>query len=488
MDASAGFQEIATALLELLMDDNVNASSINELHESFLIKFAGDMPFLFKPCHVLVTMLQDPSFYNSSNRKIAALGILARRYCDMPLEDNPFVMYFKSLLENANTLEQSPIGTGKKSQNEPIEENDRLSFLEKLVIAQLIESDSSAPIWNEKLPALIKTTTEKIKKSPRILDLPKLSKAKEKQLVNLKFVHSGIRGYLSEPKEEGENDSDIEKAALKTLYGSDSNKNIPLAFISHRPDFITLSPPLHFARDELVWMMPTEPGFHVPIIDSSVGLELKGEATEALQLINQAFNEALSLLQRQTLLNELAKDPKIVSHLGITPQRLPDLVENNPMIAIDVILKLMETSDMTEYFTMLVNMDMSVHSMEVVNRLTSSVELPKEFLYLYISNCIKTCEGFQDKYMQNRLVRLLCVFLQSLIRHRIIDFQELYIEILTFCVEFSRIREAAALYRLMKQLESEDASLQQILTKKLELHQHLSEAAKNFPSKDKDGK
>lgn len=111
-----------------------------------------------------------------------------------------------------------------------------------------------------------------------------------------------------------------------------------------------------------------EPAFHVPIIDPSVGLELKGEASEALQLINQAFKEALSLQQRQTLLNELARDPKIVSHLGITPQQLPDLVENNPMIAIDVILKLMETSDMNEYFSMLVNMDMSVHSMEVVNR------------------------------------------------------------------------------------------------------------------------
>lgn len=104
------------------------------------------------------------------------------------------------------------------------------------------------------------------------------------------------------------------------------------------------------------------------MIDPEAGLEPSTSASEALQLINQAFNEALSIQQRQNLLEELARDPKIVSHLGVTPQRLPDLVENNPMIAIDVILKLMETSDMNEYFSMLVNMDMSVHSMEVVNR------------------------------------------------------------------------------------------------------------------------
>lgn len=219
------------------------------------------------------------------------------------------------------------------------------------------------------------------------------------------------------------------------------------------PPFTRLTPPvLPLQPGEVRWLHPELP--HLLRWDKTMGQD-QTTLQELQSLLKEALAGPLLPTQQQQVLKELEANKKLVLSLSLTPPSLPQLVEHNPAIAFEVLLRLIQLAQGNEYLPALVNMEMSLHSMEVINRLSKAVHLPSEFVHLYISNCIVSCQAAQeDKYVQTRRVRLVCVFLQSLIRNRIINVQDLSYEVQAFCIEFSRVKEAAALFRLLKTLEN----------------------------------
>ncbi|KAK2587164.1 hypothetical protein KPH14_002917 [Odynerus spinipes] len=431
-----------TKLLDILDEENMDTTLenlCNQLHQVF------SKEDRFKVGMTLLLLLQHIDLLPKHGQRIIALTMLFDLYRGEPLASTPFATVFVQVLkpqEDTNNGVTIPNFSG----HIPV-----LSECEKNLLVNLLG-------YNQK---------EVMKKTPRQLIVDDLYFASTTpiDLTNLQLQLAEYHSELPSISKCG-NPIILPDMDHTKVTGSDKKmlRNVtenlivgdpPLYAQSYSPEFLRLAPPLYHSINELTWFNVTDPSEFTVEYDSSMCISNCAGA-EARRLMGKAFKSVLTLQQQQHLVNELDRDPKLVYHIGLTPGKLPDLVENNPLIAIEVLLKLMQSSQITEYFSVLVNMEMSLHSMEVVNRLTTTVDLPTEFVHLYISNCISTCETIKDRYMQNRLVRLVCVFLQSLIRNKIINVQELFIEVQAFCIEFSRIREAAALFRLLKQLESGD--------------------------------
>uniref|UniRef100_A0A7N0SVW8 CCR4-NOT transcription complex subunit 11 n=1 Tax=Kalanchoe fedtschenkoi TaxID=63787 RepID=A0A7N0SVW8_KALFE len=430
-----GMEESAS-LMALLKSEQ---RPLEEITADFTSNFPRSLHF--NVCCSLALLLESKEMLKLTQRMVA-LAILIQAYSSQPASANPFI----SLLINVACDEKS-------------DKHERALILQLL---GAVNPNSQKEILKQSIVDYIKVVDPSALVFPSKGQLQQLfGDRSQSEPFNSLWKNAYVKNVLPDPDlpagcDANSPEFDLFPESKHKIGHGDRDETISgllqnMSLEGLGPQWIRPFPPrLPVLDGELMWLIPDNN--HELLWDHSMCADNSRGAT-IRDLIAKALKGPLPPPQQQQFFNELNNDPKLVYQCGLTPRKLPELVENNPLIAVEVLIKLMHSSEILEYYTILVNMDMSLHSMEVVNRLTTAVELPKEYVHMYIRNCISSCVNIKDKYMQNRLVRLVCVFLQSLIRNNYIDVKEIFIEVQAFCIEFSRIREAAGLFRLLKTLE-----------------------------------
>ena len=185
--------------------------------------------------------------------------------------------------------------------------------------------------------------------------------------------------------------------------------------------------------------------------------------TQLHQLFDKSMKQSLTNNDKQILL-ELYKqyynNTQQSTQQLFNTTTLIQLIDKNSSLVSELLqyIYTIDTELFDTYITVLTQIDVNLHSMEIVNRLTLTCKLSNEFIHTYITQCLTTCHKLQyDKYLQIRLIRLVCVFIASLLRNNIIDQHTLntglLIELQSFALDNSKVKEATTLYKLCKTIE-----------------------------------
>ncbi|CAH1435718.1 unnamed protein product [Lactuca virosa] len=403
----------ATLLYSLLKDGEKRPL------EDIITDFSLKIPKSFHKeiCSALVILLEDTTKFLKYPERFVAFALLHHSHSTPNSRNNPYLSFLLNHANDQNTLpSERAFLLHLLSSPEPIKLSPA-DFIDKFDPSTHSFPDPPLPEKSNPCPltSLFKNTAIK-----NAIPDPDTSVNSE---FDFRYRDEVVTGLL-------------QTLSLDSLY----------------PRWARQGPPrLPVLSSELVWVNPDPDVTHEPLWDTAMCADtIRGAAVR--NLISKYVKGSFALSQEEKVLLEVTSGPQLLYYCGLTTGKLPEFVENNPLIAAEVLIKLIKCPEMSEYLRGLLNMDMSVHSMEVVNRLTLAVELPTEFVHMYITKCMSSCGDIKDKNMQNRMVRLMCVFLMSLIRNKIINDEDLLIEVRGFCKEFSRVKEAAGLFRVLKVL------------------------------------
>ncbi|KRZ19987.1 CCR4-NOT transcription complex subunit 11, partial [Trichinella pseudospiralis] len=240
---------------------------------------------------------------------------------------------------------------------------------------------------------------------------------------------------------------------------------LPVDVDSLRWRFEIPRPSLYYSPNDLIWMDPSSAYYLTPLMlpmstisaETSVPEQLSdrifdAQLEQAMEIFKTALESTLPLKNAAQLIEIIRGDrfELFLNNIDLNSDQFSALVELNPQISVEILLKLNSIQRADEYFSKLLCIKISLQSLE-------GTSLPCGFLLKFVLQCFAFCSQAKDRFVQGNLVRLISLFTVSLLNRKLLAVEEIMIEAQTFCLEFSDVVEAADLYKLLKELETETA-------------------------------
>lgn len=164
------------------------------------------------------------------------------------------------------------------------------------------------------------------------------------------------------------------------------------------------------------------------------------------ELLTQATDSQVSPAQETELSTALTSAPHLALQV-LTPTVLGRLVQRNKSLAAELLKALAGFSLFPSLLTALCA-ESSAEAIEVVSAIQTAVAVPEEAVAAFVSAHMAHAKDIGTEPLVKSFVRKLCLFIERLVRSKLLP-AALREEVLSFANEYSRVKEASALYKLV---------------------------------------
>lgn len=358
--------------------------------------------------------------------RLAALYLIHHLYRNAVLSQNPFLPFFVEIID-------SPSSTTLTLE---IEADFLIQLLWK-----------TPDLVNKTPRDIIRTYRSRPEERPDLAPIRKLWEERQP----LELTPLSCHGLRRVVREQNRDPTQTKKPQILAPFDLEKEFNLQ----AFEPEMVRPEPELlPVTEHELRWLDITDQE------EFSWDEKDNHSSQRMSELMEAAMRSRLSLQQEDELLKLLSEKSAVqmLADIEFNSQKLTELVRSNPKIATRVLLTLKHTPEITEYYNVLIKMDMTdhnlgLHCIQIVNDITGEREtppVPSDFVHQFITNVLQSCQWIQDACIQTRLVRLVCVLVQTLIRTKVINIKDLSTEMQHFCILFARMKEVTALYRFIR--------------------------------------